>query len=52
MPTADEIEDLIAGAALELAEAILGRELSRPGEPRPRDALRRALALAPAATAR
>jgi flagellar assembly protein FliH len=46
MPTLQELQELILEHALELAEAIVGRELSNP-EGRGTDAVRRAIAAAP-----
>jgi flagellar assembly protein FliH len=46
MPTLQELQDLILVHALELAEAIVGRELSDP-QGRGTDAVRRAIAAAP-----
>jgi flagellar assembly protein FliH len=46
LPAIHELEHTIIGAAFELAQAILGRELRTAAEPG-RDALARALALAP-----
>lgn len=44
--TVEQVQDLIIAAAVELAEAILGRELAEPAD-RGADALRRAMRVAP-----
>ncbi len=46
LPTVAELQDLIVAHALDLAEAIVGRELSEP-QGRGTDAVRRAIAAAP-----